>query len=105
MLDKWINYHPCSVASEGYVFTGICLFNSRGEVWHQMHHGIGHMVRGGGPVQGGVDNTSPQEEKVIDLPPSPLDNTSPVDTTALGQHLPRGQNLPQEGKVIDLPPP
>ena len=33
--------------SEGYVLTGVCLFNSGGggrEVWHQMHHGIGHMV-------------------------------------------------------------
>ena len=36
-------YRLRSIASEGYVFTGICLSNFGGR-WHEMHHGIGHMV-------------------------------------------------------------
>ena len=46
-------------ACEGYIFTGICLFNLGGR--HEMHHGISHTVRGGGggPWSWGVISTSP----------------------------------------------
>ena len=41
-------YRPRNEASEGYVFTGVChSLCSGGGRWHQMHHGIGHMVTRG----------------------------------------------------------
>ena len=46
--------------SEGYVFTGvchsICSTGRGGGGWHQMHHGIGHMVTGAGG--GGQSSTT-----------------------------------------------
>ena len=43
IIWKESNYRPHSEASEGYVFTGVCHSLSTGG-WHQMHHGIGHMI-------------------------------------------------------------
>ena len=45
-----INYHPCSEASEGYVFTGICLSKSEG---------------------GGVGDTHGTRLECLPLPPTP----------------------------------
>ena len=84
------NYRPLSEASEGYVFTGICLSKSGGEVLHQMHHVINHMVRRGEwttppppagtrsqhlpppPLGPGLDNTFPPPwDQVWTTPPPP----------------------------------
>ena len=71
-------YHPCSEASEGYVFTGVCHLNSGGE-WTTPK--VNHLP----PGQGQRSTTSPLDR-----------NTTPLDRTP---------THPQEGEVIDLPPP
>ena len=71
-------YRPSSEASEGYVFTGIChSVTKQGEMWHQMHHGIGHMVTGRGGD--GQRSTTPPDRT---HPPTRLDHHPP------GKHLP-----------------
>ena len=67
-------YRPRSEASEGYVFTGICLSNSGGGMWHQMHHGIGHMVTGGVVVRGQPSPLPPDRDHP---PPPPRTGTTP----------------------------
>ena len=68
---NWNFYRPRSEASESYVFTGVCHslhIWGGGEVWHQMHHGIGHRGEmevwpgwggGGGRCLVRGDDTSP----------------------------------------------
>ena len=92
-------YRPRSEASEGYVFTGVCysVTEQGAEVWHQMHHGIGHMVRGRCCPEGGVETTPP---------PRP---GSKITTPPPGQHLPpgqgqRSQHLPPPLWTTSLPP-
>ena len=72
------------------VFTGVCHSVILGEVLHQMHHGIGHMVRGGR----GADNTSPPPWEQVTTPP-------PLGTRS--QHLPPPTLEP--GHNTSLPPP
>ena len=74
-------YRPRSEESEGYVFTGVChSVTNRGEVLHQLHHGIGHMVGEGEGEEGSAQH----------LPPGPGHNTSLPPRTR-SQHPPQNQ--------------
>ena len=114
-------YRPCSEASEGYVFTGVChSVTEQGGRWHQMHHGIGHMVTGrrwsaqGEMVCPGGEWTSPSPPPGQDhhlCPPGqgqrsqhpPLDRaTTSPSPTGQGQ---RSQHPPPPGQGHFLPPP
>ena len=82
-------YRPRSVASEGYVFTGICLSNEGGGgdttkcIMYRSHGQVG-----GGPVQKGGGHP-PRMGQVIDLPPPlkwdrPLTSAPPPHTHTYG---------------------
>ena len=80
-----INYHPCSEASEGYVFTGICLSKSEG---------------------GGVGDTHGTRLECLPLPPTPpgpgQNVYPPWDQVRMSTPPP---TLPRDQVRIVYPPP
>ena len=95
-------YRLRSEAREGYIFTGISLFNFGGG-WHQMHHGIGHMVT---PLV----SPPPWSDPVTPSPPGHTTTSSPVRPghTPLvrpGHHHPLVTPLPPVRPGHTIPPP
>ena len=88
----------------------VCPNRGGGVRWHQMHHGIGHMVTGGGVPPVTPPSLPPHHTPSL---PTRYTSFSPGHTSLPPpqSHLPPGHtcppghtSLPQEGKVIDPPP-
>ena len=101
-----------SQASEGYVFTDVChsICSTRGRR-HQMHHGIGHMVRWGSgqppPPGSEVNHLPPPVSKVNQFPNQGQRSTiSPVAPGSWVNHPTQpGSEVNHLPRVKGQPPP